>query len=131
MRKITFTLGLVTALILGACNFFAPSSDIQTENLQNDVARTQIAAIRASATVDAERLAITAEYASGSIANAALQSTRIVSTLMAQGTRFIDLPPLPETRSWRRCRRRWHPRQMAPASSAAYRPRLCPRSAIR
>ncbi|MBK8020668.1 MAG: hypothetical protein IPK19_04365 [Chloroflexi bacterium] len=84
----------LSALTLSACNFFSQPADIQTENLQNEVARTQIAGIRATGTVEAERLAITAEFAQQAVANAALQSTRIASTLMAQGTPFVELPDL-------------------------------------
>lgn len=95
MRKLmqrlarTAMAGLVIGLA-GGCNFFAPPSDIQTENLQSEIARTQIAAIRATATVNSERLLITAEFAGQAIDNAAQQTTRIAATLIALGTPFIE-----------------------------------------
>ncbi len=87
---------LCLALIFGVsgCNFFAPPADLQTENLQSDLARTQIADIRQTATVGAERLLITAEFAVNAVRNADEQSTRIVSTLIAQGTPFVEPPAL-------------------------------------
>ncbi|MCK6579003.1 MAG: hypothetical protein L6Q98_12950 [Anaerolineae bacterium] len=86
-----FAIALI-ALALGGCNFFSQPSDIQTENLQSELARTQIADIRATGTAAAERLAITVEFAQEAVQNAELQSTRIASTLIAQGTPFVELP---------------------------------------
>lgn len=92
--KKSIILMIALALSLSACNFFTQPTDIQTENLQSELARTQIASIRASATVSAAELAITSSFAQESIQNVELQSTRIAATLVAQGTVFIDLPPL-------------------------------------
>lgn len=90
--KFRILLTMSAVLVLGACNFFSQPADIQTENLQSELARTQIAGIRATATVNSERLAITAEFAQGAVQNAELQSTRIASTLIAAGVTFIDVP---------------------------------------
>jgi hypothetical protein len=75
---------------LSACNFFSQPADLQTENLQNEQAETQIAAVRATATVNADRLLITLESAQTAVGNIDLQSTRIASTLIANGMAFID-----------------------------------------
>lgn len=75
---------------LSACNFFTQPADLQTENLQNEQAETQIAAVRATATVNADRLLITLESAQTAVGNIDLQSTRIASTLIASGMGFID-----------------------------------------
>lgn len=77
-------------LLTGACNFFAQPGDIQTESLQNEVAQTQIAAVRATATVNADRLLVTLENAQTAVGNVDLQSTRIASTLIASGMAFVD-----------------------------------------
>jgi hypothetical protein len=95
MRIMLFPVLIIVVLLTGACNFFAPPSDIQTENLQVDIARTQIAAIRTTATTSADRLAITAEYAVRALADAQVQSTRIAATLIALGTPFVEPPFIP------------------------------------
>lgn len=82
---------LATLLTLSGCNFFSQPGDFQTESLQLENAETQIAAVRNTATVSADQLLITLEYAQTSVANVELQSTRISATLMAQGTAFIDV----------------------------------------
>jgi hypothetical protein len=86
---------IALTLLTGACNFFAQPSDIQAENLQSEIARTQIAAIRATATTHADRLAVTAEYAMRAMGDADLQGTRIAATLIALGTPFVEVPFIP------------------------------------
>ena len=54
------------------------------------VAQTQIAAVRATATVNADRLMVTLENAQTAVGNVDLQSTRIAATLIAQGMPFVD-----------------------------------------
>jgi hypothetical protein len=76
--------------LTGACNFFAQPGDYQTESLQNEVAQTQIAAVRATATVNADRLLVTLDSAETAVGNVNLQSTRIASTLIASGMAFVD-----------------------------------------
>ena len=73
-----------------ACNFFSQPVDLQTENLQNQQAQTQISAVRATATVNADRMLITLENAQTAVGNIDLQSTRIASTLIAGGMTFVD-----------------------------------------
>ena len=91
MKRLTSFLLLTSSIaLLSACNFFSQPADLQTENLQNEIAQTQIAAVRATATVNADRLLTTLENAQTAVGNADLQSTRIVATLMAQGTPFVD-----------------------------------------
>lgn len=80
----------VASLLLSACNFFNQPADLQTESLQNELAQTQIAAVRATATVNADRVLITLESAQTAVGNVNLQSTRIASTLIAGGMAFVD-----------------------------------------
>ncbi len=80
----------VASLLLSACNFFNQPADLQTENLQNELAQTQIAAVRSTATINADRVLITLESAQTAVANVDLQSTRIASTLIAGGMTFVD-----------------------------------------
>ncbi len=100
MKRLNILLLLTsTVILLSACNFFSQPADLQTENLQNEIAQTQIVDIRATATVNADRMMITLENAQTAVGNANLQSTRIVATLMAQGTLIVDasdiIPILP------------------------------------
>lgn len=80
----------LASLLLSACNFFNQPADLQTENLQNELAQTQIAAVRATATLNADRMLITLESAQTAVGNVNLQSTRIASTLIAGGMSFVD-----------------------------------------
>jgi len=87
--------------LLSACNFFSQPADLQTENLQNELAQTQIAAVRSTATINADRMLITLESAQTAVGNVNLQSTRIASTLIAGGMAFVDTsgitPVIPPT----------------------------------
>ncbi len=76
--------------LTSACNFFSQPGDLQTESLQNQVAQTQIAAVRATATMNSDRLLVTLENAQTAVGNVDLQSTRIASTLIAAGMAFVD-----------------------------------------
>ncbi len=89
-RSVQVILIVSAAALLGACNFFSQPADLQTESLQNEVASTQIAAVRATATVNADRLMVTLEDAQTAVGNIDQQSTRIASTLIAQGMPFVD-----------------------------------------
>lgn len=93
MKRITRLMLLAStgiAALTSACNFFAQPGDLQTESLQNEVAQTQIAAVRATATVNADRLMVTLENAQTAVGNVDLQSTRIAATLVAAGMTFVD-----------------------------------------
>jgi hypothetical protein len=89
-RFVLAALLILAGALASACNFFAQPVDLQTENLQNQQAQTQIAAVRATATVNADRMMITLENAQTAVGNIDLQSTRIASTLIAQGMTFVD-----------------------------------------
>jgi hypothetical protein len=96
LPQLILTLGM--GVFLSACNFFTQPADLQTEN-QNEQAETQIAAVRATATVNADRLLITLENAQTAVGNIDLQSTRIASTLIASGMAFVnasDITPVLE-----------------------------------
>src|SRR5215470_2792232 len=86
------SLSLITSalLFLSACNFFSQPVDLQTENLQNEQAATQIAAVRATATANADRMLVTLSSVQTAVGAVDQQSTRIVATLIAQGTLIVD-----------------------------------------
>ena len=91
MKRFTPLILMMFALILlSACNFFSQPVDLQTENLQNEQAGTQIAAVRATATVNADHMIVTLSSAQTAVGAVDQQSTRIVATLIAQGTLFVD-----------------------------------------
>jgi hypothetical protein len=91
MKRIAQLIVLVgSGALLSACNFFSQPADLQTENLQNELAQTQIAAVRETATVNADRMLITLESAQTAVGNVNMQSTRIASTLIAGGMAFVD-----------------------------------------
>lgn len=91
MKRVVLVFLLLTAgTLASSCNFFSQPVDLQTENLQNEQAQTQIAAVRATATVNADRMMITLENAQTAVGNIDLQSTRIASTLIASGMTSVD-----------------------------------------
>lgn len=93
MKRITLFMLLAStcvAALTSACNFFTQPGDFQTESLQNEIAQTQISAVRATATVNADRLMVTLENAQTAVGNVDLQSTRIAATLIAAGMTFVD-----------------------------------------
>ena len=91
MKRLILLVSLISAMIsLSACNFFSQPVDLQTENLQNEQAGTQIAAVRATATVNADHMIVTLINAQTAVGEVDQQSTRIVATLIAQGTLFVD-----------------------------------------
>lgn len=99
MRRI-YILLLLVGISVSACNFFTQPTDLQTENLENEIAATQIAQVRETATVNADRLLITLEYAQTAVRDVEIRSTRIASTLVASGMLFVDasgLTLVPET----------------------------------
>lgn len=89
-RFFLISLLISAGALASACNFFSQPVDLQTENLQNEQAQTQISAVRSTATVNADRLLITLENAQTAVGNIDLQSTRIASTLIAAGMTFVD-----------------------------------------
>ncbi|HVU09725.1 MAG TPA: hypothetical protein VHD90_00550 [Phototrophicaceae bacterium] len=89
-RFITFSMILSACALLCACNFFSSPVDLQSENLEVAQDGTQIAAVRATATVNADRLMSTLTGAQTAVGQVDLQSTQIAATLIAQGTLFID-----------------------------------------
>ncbi len=89
-RIISFSLIFSACALLCACNFFSPPVDLQSENLEVAQDGTQIAAVRATATVNADRLLSTLTGAQTAVGEVDLQSTQIAATLIAQGTLIID-----------------------------------------
>ncbi len=91
MKRLIFLVSLISAMVsLSACNFFSQPVDLQTENLQIEQASTQIAAVRATATANADHMIVTLGSAQTAVGAVDQQSTRIVATLIAQGTLFVD-----------------------------------------
>jgi hypothetical protein len=76
--------------VASGCNFFAPPAAEQTLIGEHASTATQIANIRQSATMLADRLEITLENAQTAVRAADAQSTRIAATLLATGMPFID-----------------------------------------
>ncbi len=89
-RLYLVSLIVVLAGLISACNFFTQPGDLQTENLQAEVARTQIAAVRATATVNADSLMVTLSGVQTAVSSVDEQSTRIASTLIANGMSVVD-----------------------------------------
>lgn len=82
---------IMSALVFfSACNFFTQPVDLQTENLENEQAGTVIAAVRATATVNADHMAVTLSSVQTAVGAVDQQSTQIVATLVAQGTLIVD-----------------------------------------
>ncbi len=90
--RIAFIALLIAVMIsVSACNFFAPQQTAPLDLLEDDTSSTQIAGLRATATVSNDRLMGTIEAVQTSIRAVELQSTRISATLIARGTPFIDI----------------------------------------
>lgn len=91
---------LLAAVSASACQFFGPSTAELTLSVQNQVLNTEIAAIRATATVEADRLLITLESAQTAISSVDGQTQDLQATLAAQGLPPVDLnaiSPVPES----------------------------------
>jgi hypothetical protein len=100
MKSIFRLVAAAAVTMLSACNFFAPQQTQPLELLDSNPAATDIAAARATATAETDRILITLESAQTAVRSVDLQSTRIASTLIARGTPFIDtsqITPLPPT----------------------------------
>lgn len=77
---------LSSTFALSACQFFAPGMGEQTLVAQNESLNTEIAAVRQTATVDADRLMITLEHAQTQIRTVNEQTGQLSATLVAAGT---------------------------------------------
>ncbi|MCC6617049.1 MAG: hypothetical protein IT320_26490 [Anaerolineae bacterium] len=77
-------------LTLSACNFFAPGSDVQTQEAAHQAAGTQVAILRQTATYEMDRLLVTQEAVQTAVQDIMLQNTRTAVTMIALGTTFID-----------------------------------------
>lgn len=101
MRVFVSLAAALAAVVLGACNFFPGDPAQQTLAAENAILGTSIVAVRETATVEFDRMAITLEYAQTAIRTIDQQSTRIAATLLAAGTPFVDtsgitsMPPTP------------------------------------
>lgn len=84
----------VLAFILSACNFFTPPQTQTLDLLVDNSDATQISALRGSATSQSDLLMGTLEAVNTSVRAVEQQSTRIASTLIAQGTTVVDVSHL-------------------------------------
>ncbi|MBE0690856.1 MAG: hypothetical protein IH587_12125 [Anaerolineae bacterium] len=90
MRILKYLVSFLLLLTLSACNFFAPSPDAQTQVAAHQVAGTQMADLRQTATYEIDRLLITQEAVQTAVQDIELQNTRTAVTMIALGTTFID-----------------------------------------
>lgn len=81
---------LLTVILLTACG--GASSTEQTLSARNATLGTQVADLAATATVAADRLRVTAEYAQGEISRLQTQQARMVATLRERGVPVENLP---------------------------------------
>jgi hypothetical protein len=91
MKRSHLLVTLLLAALASGCNFFAPPAAEQTRIADHAATATQIGGLRQTATVQADRLALTLEYAQTAVGAANAQSTRIAATLMATGMPPIDV----------------------------------------
>lgn len=86
LNRLTCLLVASASLLLGACQFFGPSTNEQVLSTQNAALSTEIAAVRATATVDADRLLSTLEHAQTTEGHVGRQTDALSATLIALGT---------------------------------------------
>jgi hypothetical protein len=100
LNRWTLSLVLVAAFAASACQFFGPSTSEMTLGVQNQVLNTEIAAIRATATVEADRLIVTLEHAQTAVSQVNGQTQDLQATIGAQGLPPVDLSsisPVPDS----------------------------------
>ncbi len=85
------SLALAVALSASACQFFGPSTSEMTLAVQNQVLSTEIAAIRATATVEADRMMVTLEHAQTAVNHVDAQTQDLQATLVARSGLPADL----------------------------------------
>jgi hypothetical protein len=90
MRRAYWLISILLSILASGCNFFAPPAADQTQNADHAATVTQIANARQTATMLADHLAITLEYAQTAIRAVDAQSTRIAATLQATGM-LVDI----------------------------------------
>ena len=86
MKRLSPVILLLATVALSACQFFAPAANDQTLVAQNAELGTQIAAVRSTATVDADRLQVTLEFFQTAIGHVDGQTQALQATMVAQGT---------------------------------------------
>lgn len=85
MKLWRFSAVLALAAVLSACQFFGPSTAEMTLAVENQVLSTEIAALRATATVEADRMLVTLEHAQTAVSHVNGQTGALQATLMANG----------------------------------------------
>ncbi len=86
MKRLSVLILVLASVGLSACQFFAPAANDQTLVAQNAELGTQIAAVRSTATVDADRLQVTLEFFQTAIGHVDGQTQALQATMVAQGT---------------------------------------------
>src|SRR5215207_9699788 len=82
---------LASSVLLSACQFFAPPTGEQTLVAENKLLGTELASIRATATVDADRMMITLEHAQTEMSHVGGQTEDLSATLIARGSPAVDI----------------------------------------
>lgn len=91
MKRTHLIFAFLVTLLASGCNFFAPPAAEQTLVADYSGTATEMANIRASATIQSDRLSATLEYAQTAVSAVDAQSTRISATLYATGLPLIDV----------------------------------------
>lgn len=94
MKRLTSLVVLALSAFLSACQFFGPPTAEQTLVAENYVLNTEIAALRATATVEADRMLVTLEHAQTAMSHVTGQTQELSATLIARGTPSVDLSGL-------------------------------------
>jgi hypothetical protein len=86
---------LIAGTLANACS--GSSTQEQTLVAENDAMRTEIANIRTTATVEADRMMITLEYVETQVQRTQGQQQDLISTMVARGTPTAAIvPPVPQ-----------------------------------
>ncbi len=85
---------LLLGISLSACQFFGPNTTEQTLLAENQRLSTEIAAVRATATVEADRMLVTLEHAQTTVSDVSGQTQDLSATLIARGTPAVDISQL-------------------------------------
>jgi hypothetical protein len=83
-RNLTIGLILFSAFLASACSALGPGAVEQTAVAQNQVMQTEISNVRATATVEADRVMITLEYAQTAVRAIEAQNEQLRATLVGR-----------------------------------------------
>lgn len=95
MRNLS-VMALLASLLIAACSG-GPSAAERTLVAQNESLATQLANVRSTAAVDADRLQVTAVYVETAVAQSRLQNQRLAATIEALGGNAALVAPIAST----------------------------------